>query len=66
MYFLQLTVSSQSESSLNSGNYERKTDDFGIAGEFWNQVSEILSKELISASEGKKIGPNIILMKAIK
>lgn len=54
MYMLQLTIVSQSESSLNSGNYEYKVDDINIVDEFWDQISKILSQQLISASEGKQ------------
>ena len=53
MYMLQLTIVSQSDSSLNSENYEYKIDDIDIVDEFWNQISKILSQQLISASEGR-------------
>lgn len=51
---LLLAITKQSQSALIPENYGAKISNIDVADEFWNQISEILSKNLVSAAEGEK------------
>lgn len=51
MYMLLLAITKQSQSALIPENYGAKISNIDVADEFWNQISEILSKNLVSAAE---------------